>query len=1526
MRGLRGIGGGLTAAIVAASSLASATPLDEMRAAFQKKQWAGVSQAAYDALRQDPRNSEARIKGAYALFQQGLANSALVMLRHLTPEQWKSVPQGDDRFVEIVTLLQKKVPLNLLSGKVTQLNENGASASLRDEILFAKGREAYEQGNAMEATHFLGMVSPGSRYFSQARYLLGALAVLKPDYEIASIEMGRVFEPTLYQQSTEFWKDLQTEITAQWGASLKVFLDPTDLAKTKKVGELAIMGQARIHYAKKDFDLALAQYDRIPKTSDLYPRARLERLWTLLQLNKHEQAQKEASSLMVDGSSFQAVEARTVRAVILADEGKTHEARAELDAFFDVYKRLNDGLQKYKNFGVTNALPEFVRYDVKNDKRVQSLGHYTRALDAEMGQLRTYHQQIYPVYQYLSSQLANLSREAKELERKITRDIVLQRLADLEKLHVQSRLIRAETFLEDRESLRKSVKHDMTDDAKLAHDARLVELLSLAVAEVDSVLGRMPKRNPFLEFRHSELLWELGNARLILAQTKDKAKNEAEGERLRSRALALAEKVVADFPAFKKRDQAMFFVGFAQLDLEKEDLAMRTFQAYVQAYPGHENVPDAYRMIGDYYFDRNQFNLATENYTKVLGFADSPVVGYAFYKIAWCLYNDREYAKAMLALEKAIIWAQQTKEAQGLLSLRREARRDLIQIYSEVGDPKKALDYFERFIGADSYSWMEDLAKVYDEAGQYEKSIYLYNVLISMNTSPEKNILHQTAILKGSFALLQWDEVVKATRELIDQYRPRLVKPMPEGDVAFDAEKVVRDASLAQHFEFKATEDAQIIERILTLDKLYFDAFGEWPSAQTPLYKHAFFLFEKSRYAEAMDAFRLHWDRFKTTLQEPTREEALRNLLNALEKVESGKEGEKKNGNGTEEAKAGPKKEEPPPNAVDAPQAGPMAVAAKDIVKYAEEYGRLYPKSENARTIAFLRATILLKYDQLDQGIAETQALFNADNKDKFGKAAFGNLRVAYYRKKDWKAAYEWATHMLASPDLGMRQYEKDLSLIREETLFLWADQTKDDMEAGALFLKAARDPRMSRLKEKSLYNAIVRFHQADDRLQVLALSEELDKVAPKSESVDKLNGIRAALYQEAGDYATALPLLEAFLKKPSPDVSEPVMHQARLNAALMYQAVGKVGDALGLYREYLAKAGSSAPGAGQAQAGIKYIEAKAKRAPAAVFKPWEGLVRTRATYEKAPIPAKGTLGARIKGGLQGLDAATKAFFDAAGAEDVSPFYAFESYCSVPFLYRAFVKGVDDLVAGLPESAREDVRKELEKVTSPMVTKGNDIAMECLRKSMESLHDGPVFREVNREWGWEKDTALKEKVASMILYLEDGAPWVEPSPVLKKEPDIILEHLKKQGNHDTWYGLARMRLESERWGLARLTLIDALAKVKADAGKAAEPKGKGKEKGEAPKVSLEGRILNALAYIEWRSANPEAIITLFEKAAEAGSHLAHVNLSLIHLKEGRLEKGLHHLRSASDGGAFAPIPALQKFVDDLLPKPVEAEK
>ncbi|NUM88588.1 MAG: tetratricopeptide repeat protein, partial [Bdellovibrionales bacterium] len=851
---------------------------------------------------------------------------------------------------------------------------------------------------------------------------------------------------------------------------------------------------------------------------------------------------------------------------------------------------------------------------------------------------------------------------------------------------------------------------------------------------------------------------------------------------------------------------ALFFSGYAATELGREAEGLKILEEFAAKYPGDAHAPDAFRVLADARFDRNDFAGAEGWYRRIFSFSDSPVLGYAFYKTAWCAYNRKDFARALLALEKAVVWSMDTQDQSQGINLAREARRDLVALYAEVGDHRRAYDYFTQFLRGDPREWLSELAKEMDRNGQYEKSAEIHKLIVSLNPSDPAGVLHQASVIWGAYHLRRWPEAADALQVLADKFSGETAA-QAKGTPAASAEELVREAALAREFEYRKAPSEASAESVERVYSLYLRAFGAWETSQEPRFRYALFLRGRGKNAEAEAELRRHWEQFSAVLKEPAREEAFRNWIDVIRDLDRPEDREK-------------------------------------LLQQAEAYRKAYPKTKHARSVAFLVPATQFKLGRAEDAIRESQALFDLDPSDEIGKLCFKNLRVAYYERKNWAAARLWAGRLLDRSGPALKAYRDDLQLIHEETSFLEAQTAATPAEQAALYAGVAK--RSPRLRDKSVVNGFLAFKAAGQNLAALELAESGGKGA------QSISGIRAALYQEAGDYARALPLLEEFLKSPEGKESA---EEARRNIALIRDA-------------------SVARPAG--------AEKKGSLAPA--------LLAKKARVERGLIGTKGDLAKQMEKGTADFQAVAEEFL--AAARDTAPEVAYEAYCAVPLLYRSQAQAVR-AVAARPEFAkeREALAAELEKIALPLEGKAAEFASECLAKTEEIGTAGRFYGEVAGIWGGEERARRIRAGAELLGRLAAQSPWLEGAAVGSSEADLLRLHLEGKGDASSWHALALHRFRAKSVGLARLTAADGLSHF--------------------PQHGPLWNVLGAAQHALGRQQEAEAA---FRKGAEAGSSHASVNLGLLELRRGRIEAARSALSRGGFQGATELERLVEEFL------------
>lgn len=234
---------------------------------------------------------------------------------------------------------------------------------------------------------------------------------------------------------------------------------------------------------------------------------------------------------------------------------------------------------------------------------------------------------------------------------------------------------------------------------------------------------------------------------------------------------------------------------------------------------------------------------------------------------------------------------------------------------------------------------------------------------------------------------------------------------------------------------------------------------------------------------------------------------------------------------------------------------------------------------------------------------------------------------------------------------------------------------------------------------------------------------------------------------------------------------------------------------------------------------------------------------------------------------------------------------ALEAYCAIPFLYQSYSDSING-VASLQVGTAVD---RLARLANGLVSKTKELAQQCLSKSNQVEHDGPLYRRVNGKWGWEFDPILGERVNQLVKLMSTVYPALDPAQEKDEELKLIDAHLSNHEAPSSWFALARFRCGGQSDALCRLTLNYALEKY-----------------------PTYGPLLNALALLEERSQKHERISDILERAGHQGSVTAFANLALYHFKGQRLHEGTDALKEAWEAGEFENNETLKTAVKEWI--------
>ena len=239
-----------------------------------------------------------------------------------------------------------------------------------------------------------------------------------------------------------------------------------------------------------------------------------------------------------------------------------------------------------------------------------------------------------------------------------------------------------------------------------------------------------------------------------------------------AKCVKLYEAILQGYPRYAKADQATFSLGMTLQEMGNTEKAVSAFKKLVKLYPTSGWVPDAYVLIGEYYFDKNDAFPALRAYLKAASYKDSPRYGYAMYKLAWSYYNVEEYGKAIDTMKAVVAFSMESEGGeQRSIKLEDEALKDLVRFFADAGEMDEAYEYFTKLGRKELIrSMLKRLAGLYFEQGKFDQSVETYRRLIMEDPNSVENPGYQEDIISAYRKMNQKDRVLDEIRRLRGDY------------------------------------------------------------------------------------------------------------------------------------------------------------------------------------------------------------------------------------------------------------------------------------------------------------------------------------------------------------------------------------------------------------------------------------------------------------------------------------------------------------------------------------------------------------------------------------------------------------------------------------------------------------------------------------------------------------------------------------------------------------------------------------
>lgn len=625
--------------------------------------------------------------------------------------------------------------------------------------------------------------------------------------------------------------------------------------------------------------------------------------------------------------------------------------------------------------------------------------------------------------------------------------------------------------------------------------------------------------------------------------------------------------IIKQYPDYKNLCQAYYFLGKNLFEMGQEKPALQVFNTmiskFARSYPACPFIPNAYLAFGEHYFNTGAVRNALRSYEQVLHYRNASIYGFALYKVAWCHYNLVNYDLSLRKFVEVVNHARQaiaSYSSQGRrIQLMREALRDLVLAYSQIGQSAEAKNQFLQIGGEEHYIQMlRNLGALYREQGKFADAIVIYQELMRLTPDNPNVLFYQLYVTQAVDRVRTKEDTIRETGSLstlIKQFRQR----GNGGEIQKNAEGEIRDQmkEFAQfrHYEGQKTRSPSYFQDAIAFYRLYLSVFGTRKESYEMHFWLGELLFSVRRYEESAAEYT------RTVETDPKGKyssDAAYNAILAYNKlmVERGMDVSdvrwKKEGTNVTEQ--------------------PLPPLAKEFLASCSRFLKHFPKGDRAIDVAYKAAQMYYRFNHLKEALSRFYFLVQNHPKHEYAMYAAHYILDTYNIKKEWANLNQWSWKFYRMQELGNQKFKNEVrSIIIQSGIKICSKiekEQKNNCDAAKCFLKFANEfPDNKQLASLALYNASINEYKCQRPEQALALRQQLIERYPQSSFVKQSVLDLADIYADRADFAKASHYYLMFAEKYPRD--EKAIN-ARIQGALFAEALNEDEKAMRLYRQIL--------------------------------------------------------------------------------------------------------------------------------------------------------------------------------------------------------------------------------------------------------------------------------------------------------------------------------------------------------------------
>ncbi len=739
-------------------------------------------------------------------------------------------------------------------------------------------------------------------------------------------------------------------------------------------------------------------------------------------------------------------------------------------------------------------------------------------------------------------------------------------------------------------------------------------------------------------------------------------------EQYRDKAIEVYKQIIRRFPSYSKLDHVLFYLGFNYKEKGDREAAQKIFTLLIKKYPRSKFIPDTLFSFGEFFFDIDQVEPALRFYEKASKYKDSPVYGFALYKMGWCYYNLGDYKAAIKKFVQVIRYSEseRAKHDRNRITLLREAQNDLVRTYSNFGSAGKAIAFFKKIVPKNYRLLAKKLAALYAAEGKTSDSNKLYRKLIKLDPSNPEIVEFQLAIATNTEKEGDKRKTSKEVKYLVELYRKfhdeGKLDPKKDKEIREQIQDLLRDLATTWHREAQVTKNDTYLQDAQVMYEEYIKTFPKAKDIYLMTFYYAELLYKIRKWAKAA-----HYYEQVIELDPKGKfaREAAHATVLAYQKLL--KMGEKRETRGTPVGSQGgqetPKPKEIPPDQM-------------RFIEACDRYVKMVPDGERIVDVKYYAALTFYDYNHFKEAIRRFEDIIAHHPTHRLAIYAANLALDSYNLAGDYKGLDKAVERYLANKQIARGDLLETLMTLREGAAFkacLQLEKEKKYKEAAKAFIKFVAQFKTSEFYDKALYNAALNFERVNDIANAIKARLRLIRERPSSPLVPKALFAIAGNFHASAVYSQAAKTYEVYADR-YPRTKEAEV--ALANAAVFRHGLGDYAKAIENYRKWLERYGKKHPKKGSAVAlTISQIymdqgnHAKAIRELLGFFRSWArhasdddvivahtrmGLAykalgkrkKAMKAFEKAVTTFKGLPAARRKALVDGREAAAHARYE----------------------------------------------------------------------------------------------------------------------------------------------------------------------------------------------------------------------------------------------------------------------------------------